>query len=240
MENQLQPKVKGVADIVFLLDISGSMKPCIDGLRENLASFINTLSGTDPNNDCPVKDWRIKVAGYRDAADDLATWWEEFPFSRSVEEVKANLGKMQAKGGGDEPESLLDAIHKLATMPAASLQEIDPSDMWRARGTAQRVVVIFTDATYHTTMSAEGCKGGTFDDVKNAVHGNKIILSVFCPEHDCYHDLASLDRSEVEFIGSLSEGTKLMEEFTRDKENFKRTLAALAKSVSKSSETPAL
>ena len=240
MSETLQPRVKGVADIIFLLDISGSMKPCIDGLRENIFSFVDTLTGADANNDCPVKDWRIKVAGYRDAEDDPSNWWEEFPFTRSVEEVKSNFGKFQAKGGGDEPESLLDALHKLATMPQAGIQETEPPDKWRPRGSAQRVIIVFTDATYKTTMSAEGSKGGTLEDVKTAIHGNKIVLSVFCPEHDCYHDLATLDRSEVEFIGSVSDGAKLIADFTRDKENFKRTLAALAKSVSKSSETPAL
>lgn len=240
MADSLQPRVKGVADIVFLIDISGSMKPCIDGLRENIFAFIDTLTGTDSNNECPVKDWRIKVAGYRDAEDDPSTWWEEFPFTRNVEEIKCHFGNLVAKGGGDEPESLLDALHKLATMPQADLQDTEPPDKWRLRGTAQRVIIVFTDATYKTTMSAEGCKGGTLEDVKTAVHGNKIVLSVFSPEHDCYHDLATLDRSEVEFIGSISEGAKLMVEFTKDKENFKRTLAALAKSVSKSSETPTL
>ena len=240
MSEPIVPKVKGVADIVFLVDVTGSMRPCIDGLRENILTFVETLSGKDPNNECPVKDWRIKVAGYRDAEDDPATWWVEFPFTRNVDEVKSHFGKLETKGGGDEPESLLDAIYKLGSMPAADLQEIDPPNKWRARGAAQRFIVIFTDATYKTTMSAPECSGGGFDDVKNVVHGNKINLSVFCPEHDCYHDLATLDRSEIEFIGSISEGAKLMVEFTKDQENFKQTLSVLAKTISKSNETPIL
>jgi hypothetical protein len=240
MSEHIAPSPKGIADIVFLLDVTGSMKPCIDGLRENILSFIDTLTGHDANNECPVKDWRIKVAGYRDAEDAPSSWWVEFPFSRDIGEVKSYFAKLEAKGGGDEPESLLDALYKLGSMPAAGLQETDPADKWRARGTAQRVIVVFTDATYKTTMSAPECAGGGFDDVKNVIHGNKIILSVFSPEHDCYHDLSSLDRSEVEFIGSISEGAKLMVEFTRDQEKFKRTLAALAKTISKSSETPML
>lgn len=238
--SSLQPKVKGVADIVFLLDATGSMKPCIDGLKENIIAFVETLTGVDPNNECPVKDWRIKVVGYRDAEEDPSTWWVEFPFTRSVEEVKAHIADIKAQGGGDEPESLLDALHKLGSMPESGLQETDPPDKWRPRREAQRVIVVFTDATYKTTMSAPGCAGGTFEDVMNVIHGNKIILSVFCPEHDCYHQLAELDRSEVEFIGSVSDAGKLMVEFTRNKENFKRTLAALAKSISKSCETPVL
>lgn len=240
MEKSVQPSVKGVADIVFLIDISGSMRPCIEGLKENIIEFIETLSGTDPNNDCPVKDWRIKVAGYRDAEEDPSDWWVEFPFTRSKDDVKAHFGKLEAKGGGDEPESLLDAIFKLGSMPVADAQETDPPDKWRARRAAQRVVIVFTDATYKPTMSAPGAAGGTFEDIKTIIHSNKIILSIFCPNHHCYEELASLDRSEVEFIGELSQGAKLMAEFTKNRENFKNTLKALAASVSKSSETPLL
>ena len=240
METTPLPVTKGVADIVFLVDASGSMKPCIEGLKQNILTFVETLSGKDPNNECPVRDWRIKVVGYRDIEEDTSTWWVEFPFTRNIDEVKSHFAALEARGGGDEPESLLDALYKLATMPAADLQETDPSDKWRARGSAQRAIVVFTDATYKTTMSAPECKGGGFEDVKNAIHGNRIILSVFCPEHDCYHDLSTLQSTEVEFIGSLSEARELMAEFTRDKENFKRTLAALAKSVSKSFDTPLL
>src|SRR4029450_9499880 len=41
---QERPKTKGVADIVFLVDISGSMSPCIDALRRNIEAFIDSLS----------------------------------------------------------------------------------------------------------------------------------------------------------------------------------------------------
>lgn len=240
MSEQIVPTAKGVADIVFLVDATGSMKPCIEGLKQNILGFVETLSGKDPNNECPVRDWRIKVAGYRDAEDDPSTWWVDFPFTRSIDEVKTHFAALEARGGGDEAESLLDALYKLGAMPAAGPQETDPPDKWRDRRSARRVIVVFTDATFKTTMSAPECKGGGFEDVKNVIHGNKIVLSVFCPEHDCYHDLAALDRSEVEFIGSVSDAAKLMTEFTRDQENFKRTLSALAKSISKSAEVPIL
>ena len=54
-------KTKGVADIVFVVDVSGSMAPCIDALRRNIEIFIDSLSHDDPNNAAPVKDWRGKV-----------------------------------------------------------------------------------------------------------------------------------------------------------------------------------
>lgn len=233
-------KVRSVADIVFLIDATGSMKPCIEGLKDNILSFVETLTGADANNECPLQDWRIKVAGYRDAEDNPETWWEEFPFTRDIGKVRGHFGELKAHGGGDEPESLLDALHKLALMPVMGPQEEEVPDKWRARGSAHRVVIVFTDATFKPTMHYEAGKGGTLDDVFNAVLGSKITLFVFCPEHDCYHDLASYDRTEVETIGSISEGAKLMEQFTRDKANFQKALSFLAKSVSKSAAGDAI
>ena len=34
---------KGVADVVFCLDASDSMKPCIDGVRTHIGSFLDGL-----------------------------------------------------------------------------------------------------------------------------------------------------------------------------------------------------
>ena len=69
----------------------------------------------------------------------------------------------------------------------------------------------------------------------------KIILSVFAPEDQGYLKLSELDKSEVQQIGSLSNAQEAMKTFTADQANFKKTMEALAKSVSLSSEiTPAL
>ena len=36
---------KGVVDVVFCLDASGSMAPCIDAVRTNLDAFLDALGG---------------------------------------------------------------------------------------------------------------------------------------------------------------------------------------------------
>src|ERR1700754_5134185 len=63
---QARAKTKGVADLVFVVDVSGSMATCINALRKNIEAFIDSLSRGDGNNVAPVKDWRGKVVGYRD------------------------------------------------------------------------------------------------------------------------------------------------------------------------------
>ncbi|MBA3774289.1 MAG: VWA domain-containing protein [Ramlibacter sp.] len=101
-------KTKGVADIVFLIDVSGSMASCIDALRKNIEVFIDSLNRGDANNAAPVCDWRGKVVGYRGieaAKDDGLPWIHDHPFVRDAASLKVQLSSLQAAGGGDEPES---------------------------------------------------------------------------------------------------------------------------------------
>src|SRR5580698_678411 len=41
----MTPSTKGIVDVVFCLDASGSMAPCIDGVRRNIGAFIDGLVG---------------------------------------------------------------------------------------------------------------------------------------------------------------------------------------------------
>ena len=237
MAQEALDKVKGVVDIVFLLDISGSMQPSIDALRDNINGFVNSLANPDPNGGIPVKEWRIKVAGYRDAVSDGKQWWVEFPFSTSVDEIKSQMASLEAKGGGDEPESLLDALYKIATMPSTDRPDDPNPEMWRHRHAAARGVLFFTDASYHPKVAIPEAKGATVNDIGREIQNARIILVGYCPEHDCYQDLAAIDRSILEFVGDMSDPVKAMVEYTSNPDNFRQVLAALAKTVSQSADT---
>jgi hypothetical protein len=238
-------KTKGVADIVFLIDVSGSMTPIIDALRKNIEMFIDSLNKGDANNAAPVKDWRGKVVGYRDlehAEADGLPWLVDNPFVRDAVALKAQLASLRAAGGGDEPESLLDALYKVATMEASpkGAQGEEPNK-WRYRSDAARVVVVFTDASFKETLSLPESKGGSLQDVANVVMANRIILSLFAPNFEGYDRLSQIDKSEwevVEYEGLSPQ--EALQKFTADPEHFRTTLKQLAASVSKSAETVAL
>ena len=238
-------KTKGVADIVFLVDVSGSMAPCIDALRRNIEVFVDSLSKGDANNAAPVKDWRGKVVGYRDlehAEAEGLPWIEDHPFVRDAVALKAQLGTLQAQGGGDEPESLLDALYTVATMEATpkGAQSEEPG-MWRYRSEAARVVVVFTDASFKETLQIPAAKGGSLQDVANVVMANRIILSLFAPNFEGYDRLSQIDKSEwevVEYEGLNAQ--EALQKYTADAANFRTTLKQLAASVSRSAETVAL
>ena len=231
-----QTKVRGVADIVFLLDATGSMSPCIDALRRNIATFVQSLTNRDGQNPCPVKDWRARVVAYRDYTDSAAPPLIDNSFVRSTEEIERQLSGVEATGGGDEPESLLDALYLMATVGQTErgAKAEDPKK-WRHRSEAARVVIVFTDASFHPTMSIPQAKGGTIDDVVTVVHSNRLILSVFAPVFPCYEALSQIDKSEWMGIEHESSGpAEALAVFTSNQEQFKQTLRQLAASVSAS------
>lgn len=242
---QARAKTKGVADIVFVIDVSGSMAACIDGLRKNIEGFIDSLSRGDGNTKAPVRDWRGKVVGYRDieaAESEGIPWVVDNGFVRDVGALKSQLANLKAEGGGDEPESLLDALYKVASMQASpkGSQTEDPS-MWRYRSDAARVVIVFTDASFKETMSIPEAKGGSLQDVANLIMANRIILSIFAPNFEGYDRLSQIDKSEwetVEFEGLNAQ--EALQKFTSDPASFRTTLQQLAASVSRSAETVAL
>jgi hypothetical protein len=144
-----QQKSRGIVDIVFLIDATGSMTSCIDAVKENIHTFIQTLSTKDANNSSPVKHWRAKVVGYRDFDFNDYPPIEDNPFVESPEALRRQLSALVANGGHDEPESLLEAIYFVTNMDEMSKadQTLHP-DKWRYRSSAARVVVIFSDASF--------------------------------------------------------------------------------------------
>jgi len=242
---QARAKTKGVADLVFVLDVSGSMSTCIDALRKNIEAFIDSLSRGDGNNVAPVRDWRGKVVGYRDieaAESEGLPWIVDNAFVRDVAALKAQLAALKAEGGGDEPESLLDTLFKVASMPASPKgSQTEEADKWRYRSDAARVVIVFTDAPFKETMSIPEAKGGSLQDVANVIMANRIILSVFAPQFEGYDRLSQIDKSEWEVVESEgSSPQEALQKFTSDPVNFRTTLKQLAASVSRSAETVAL
>jgi hypothetical protein len=242
---QARAKTKGVADLVFVVDVSGSMASCIDALRNNIEIFIDSLNRGDANNAAPVKDWRGKIVGYRDiesAEEDRLPWIVDNPFVRDAGALKAQLAALQAAGGGDEPESLLDALYKVASMEAMPKgSQSEDAGKWRYRSDAARVVIVFTDASFKETMSIPEAKGGALQDVANVIMANRIILSLFAPNFEGYDRLSQIDKSEwevVEFEGLSPQ--EALQKFTSDPVNFRTTLKQLAASVSRSAETVAL
>ena len=129
LQKPIQMKIKGVADIVFCFDCTGSMTEIIDAAKKNVEKLIEELSANET-----VIDWRARCLGYRDFEIDDEFLINDRPFVSTVEELKAQIAGMDAKKytGGDDPESTLDAIW----------YAVKKSD-WREN--CHKIVVVFTD-----------------------------------------------------------------------------------------------
>lgn len=232
-------EIKGVVDIVVLLDTSGSMQECIDGVKTCIGSFVNGLEAKGANNESPIKDWRMKVCGYKDHEADGENWFTDNPFVSDVASVQSQIAgsNMQASGGGDEPESLLDALFKIVKMEQSGVQEGADPNKWRARGTSARAVIFFTDATFKDPMTIPEAAGGGLPDVKNAITGAKIILCGFCPETDKYCLLGTIGKAEFDFYVSPDKCPAIAGLGKGGEEGFAASEAAVAALASKASNT---
>jgi hypothetical protein len=234
-----QPKVKGIADIVFLIDATGSMGPCINAVKQNIKTFVTTLTTPNPNGGAVVKEWRAKIVGYRDLDYNDCPAYVDNNFVTSVAELEEQLNKLHADGGGDEPETLLESLYKLANMPATKSDEQLRPDAWRPVGSARRFVVVFTDAPFKEPLRDP--RGASIDDVILNLMTAKIVLHIFAPKKfDRFNTLAEVDKAQW-YAVAVQDGKTPQEalaEYTSDPSKFGKIIEQLAKTITVQSEVP--
>ena len=135
-------------DIVFVIDITGSMTPVIDQVKAGALSFHDRLLDIMGAKDKYVSSLRLRVVAYRDYLDNPADGLFQTPLFQLPDHrtnFDAYVQGLFADGGGDEPESGLEGI-------AVALQ----SDWERGLDRRRHVVVLFTDASAHPLEAAHG------------------------------------------------------------------------------------
>lgn len=93
-----------VIEVVFVLDTTGSMGPLIEGAKRKIWSIATTLIDCSPDADI-----RMGLVAYRDIGDDYVT--KTFNLTTDIQGLYADLLHLQARGGGDWPESVNEALH---------------------------------------------------------------------------------------------------------------------------------
>src|SRR5262249_36336221 len=129
-------------------------------------------------------------------------------------------------------------LYKIANMGQTEKNDAANPNKWRYRSSAARVVIIFTDASYHEPLAEP--RGAQLDDVVTALMSNRIILSTFAPDMPCYAKLSEVDKAEWNIITGGSTPQESLASFTSNRENFRETMKQLAKTVSKTAEVPLL
>jgi hypothetical protein len=177
-------KVKGTADVVFLMDVTDSMDYCIDAVKKNIRIFVQELQKAGI-------DWRARIIGFRNHEFNPDNWLDADGslFTSDLNELRRQLDGKKPSGGDPDSleESVLDALHYVSQM-GVSATKLDPGK-WRPTGRTAKCVMLFTDAPCQDLVSY--VPGNLeLDDVGNALASSRIRLSIIAPDFDCYHELA--------------------------------------------------
>lgn len=124
-------------DIVFCIDATGSMAPCLESVKSNARRFYHDFVKEMTNLKSDVDVMRVKIISFRDFKYDGDQAMVESPFfelSIDHAEFENYLSGITANGGGDAAENGLEALY-LAMK----------SDFTTAAKDRQ-VIVLFTDA----------------------------------------------------------------------------------------------
>jgi hypothetical protein len=119
-------------DVLFLLDVTGSMGDEIDRLKQTIDQVAAQLSALPQH-----PDLRLGMTLYRDEGDTFVT--RTFDFTGDVAAFRDALSDVVADGGGDTPEAVEEAL-------SAALAE--PS--WRDPATTVQTIFLVGDAAPHT------------------------------------------------------------------------------------------
>ena len=125
------PGQRPVVEAVFVLDTTGSMGGLIQAAKDKVWSIASTLAAAQP---APIV--RMGLVSYRDRGDDYVT--RVLDLSPDLDQVQAELFKLQAQGGGDGPESVNQALHEAVTRIR-----------WSPDPAVYRVVFLVGDAPPH-------------------------------------------------------------------------------------------
>ncbi len=122
---------KPVVEVAFVLDTTGSMGPLIEGAKRKIWSIATAI--VDANPDAEI---RIGLVAYRDIGDEFVT--KTFELTADIQDLYANLLELRARGGGDWPESVNEALHVAVTKLS-----------WTQGGEICRIMFLVGDAPPH-------------------------------------------------------------------------------------------
>jgi len=138
MDNALS---KYTVDIVFVIDATGSMGDLIDEVKQMAVGFDTNLANGLRAEKKGVESLRARVVTFRDIfeeGNDAIRWSQFFNLPEQSDEFAEYVDAVEAMGGGDEPESALDALWVAIRSP------------WRkTRFKSRQIIVLFTDASSH-------------------------------------------------------------------------------------------
>jgi hypothetical protein len=198
-------------DIIFCIDVTGSMHGIIETVKKNTLKFYPDLQKALDEKEKNVEELRIKVIAFRDfyADGDEALQTTDFiKIKDDFEKFNSFIHSLSPDGGGDEPENGLEAL-------ALALK----SD-WVRDGDRQRhIIVVYSDASTHPLEKASSGSHTSYpvgmpkdfneltdwweDQMRN--HSAKRLI-VFAPDSNSWTDIATHWDNTVHYPSKAGEG----------------------------------
>jgi hypothetical protein len=126
-------------DIVMCIDCTGSMASTLDQVKANALKFYPDFLAELSKIGREVDQVRVKVIAFRDffSDGDLALLESDFiPLNTNGSEFEDFVKNLSPKGGGDEPESSLEAL------------ALAMKSKWNKEGEKRReVIIMYTDSS---------------------------------------------------------------------------------------------
>ncbi|XP_033727802.1 LOW QUALITY PROTEIN: uncharacterized protein LOC117317113 [Pecten maximus] len=157
-----------VLDLAFAMDCTGSMGSYIDTARTNIRTIVKQIVSSEKS------DVHLALVEYRDhPPQDHSFVTRPHDFTASVSTMKSWLNGCRARGGGDGPEAVADALQDMLTLS------------WRENAT--KICVLVSDAPPHGLAPhgdafPDGCPAGLdpMDIVRQFAAKGITLYSVGC------------------------------------------------------------
>jgi hypothetical protein len=222
----MRPSTKGVVDVVFCLDASGSMAPSIAGVRRHIGAFLNALSDSSNRtmdcridylvHSCDPTGQLVRSSSLRKHGAELITaLYGANPepnafFTTDVTSIRAGLERVEVVGD----ETMLVALDLCLDYP------------WRPRAGCHRVVILMTDEPLESNAQAQ-IQQRKIGQLIDKIHTLGVMLFIVGPKSVGYNELAEADKSQYQQVGQTHDGLGSLD--------FARVLSHIGKSVSVSS-----
>lgn len=198
------------ADIMFVLDCTASMGGEIDAIRDAFVSFAESIQKEGVRARVGLVEFRDRLNG----EEHRALLFDGEPFTSDPAAFRREVSQLRAAGGGDEPESSLDALLLALRQPFAD--------------GASKVLVLVTDAPPHVPDR----EVRSLEEVSAALRASGVqqlylVIRTQDPRSQLYLKL---------FEGAGTRGLAFElgrgDDFRTRADDFRRTLMSLGKTIS--------
>eukprot|EP00549_Striatella_unipunctata_P019739 CAMPEP_0118715738 /NCGR_PEP_ID=MMETSP0800-20121206/27068_1 /TAXON_ID=210618 ORGANISM="Striatella unipunctata, Strain CCMP2910" /NCGR_SAMPLE_ID=MMETSP0800 /ASSEMBLY_ACC=CAM_ASM_000638 /LENGTH=350 /DNA_ID=CAMNT_0006621993 /DNA_START=20 /DNA_END=1072 /DNA_ORIENTATION=+ len=194
-----------VLDVGFIVDVSGSFNDDIASFKTQAAEMTASLTAAYPQvqfglatfQDFPLGDWGSPSDVPHRLVRDLGPADDEFMTA---------VNSLSATGGADIPESQLTCLYQCITgeglVVPASLDggyTIPPNMGFSWRDRSSRILLLWTDAVFHTPDTTTNYPGPTFDEVITAANDLNAVIEET-------RRLQDIESSSVRITGIQSPG----------------------------------